>query len=250
MYKPLIWSGTVVMVILSIFLLVSTSKVWNTATTTNTVSFSGEGKVTAKPDIAKIQLSIVTEALTSKAAQDDNSKKSKAITDYLQKQGLGDKDIKTTGYNINRQYSTRPCLASDSYPCFIQKQVISGYHVNQSLEIKIRNLDNASNILDGVVATGANQVNELSFEIDNPDVLKTEARAKAIADAKNKANELESQVGISLGKIVNFSENTGGYPGPIYLQGKAMGLEGGSGPSIPTGESEIVVNVSLTYQIK
>ncbi len=230
------------MVILAIFLLASTNKVLNTAATTNTVSFSGEGKVVAKPDVAKVSLSIVTDALTSKTAQDDNSKKSKAITDYLKKQNIDDKDIKTTGYNIYPQYK---------YPQYGGQPTITGYQVNQSIEIKIRNLDNVSNILDGVVTAGANQVNQLSFEIDSPDALKAEARAKAITDAKKKAGELQSQVGISLGKIVNFSENTGGYPVPIYYDAKGLGMGGGgSGPSVPTGENEITVDVTLTYQIK
>jgi len=242
-YKPIIWSGTAILIILAVFLVVVTNQTLNTATTTNTVSFSGEGKVVAKPDVAKIQLSIVTDALTSKTAQDDNSKKSKAVTDYLKKQNIDDKDFKTTGYNIYPQYK---------YPQYGGQPTITGYQVNQSLEIKVRNLDSVSNILDGVVTAGANQVNGLTFEIDDPDTLKAEARAKAIADAKKKANELQSQVGISLGKIVNFSENTGGYPIPIYydakLEGRGMG--GGGGPTVPTGENEIVVNVSLTYQIK
>src|SRR3990167_8759894 len=201
-YKYLIWPGTAVLVILAVFLLASTNQVLNTAATTNTVSFSGEGRVVAKPDIAKVQLSIVTEALTSKLAQDDNSKKSKSITDYLKKQNIEDKDIKTTGYNIYPQYK---------YPQFGGQPQITDYQVNQSIEIKIRDLDKVSNILDGVVSAGANVVNQLSFEIDSPEALKAEARTKAIADAKKKANELKSQVGISLGKIVNFSENTGGY---------------------------------------
>lgn len=241
MYKPLIWSGTIVLIILAVFLLVNTNKVWNTAATTNTVSFSGEGKVVAKPDIAKINLSIVTDAPTSKAAQDDNSKKSKAVTDYLKKQNIEEKDIKTTGYNIYPQYK---------YSQFGGNPQITGYQVNQSMEVKIRDLDKVSNILDGVVSAGANQVNGLSFEIDNQDALKAEARAKAIADAKKKANELQSQVGISLGKIVNFSENTGGYP--IYFKSGAMETDGrgGGGPSVPTGENEITVNISITYQIK
>ena len=161
----------------------------------------------------------------------------------MKKQDIDDKDIKTTGYNIYPQYK---------YPQYGGQPTITGYQVNQSLEIKVRNLDSVSNILDGVVTAGANQVNGLTFEIDDPDTLKAEARAKAIADAKKKANELQSQVGISLGKIVNFSENTGGYPIPIYydakLEGRGMG--GGGGPTVPTGENEIVVNVSLTYQIK
>ncbi len=241
-YKPLIWSGAVVMVILAIFLLASTSRVLNTATTTNTVSFGGEGKVVAKPDIAKVDLSIVTDALTSKAAQDENSKKSKAVTDYLKKQDIDNKDIKTTGYNIYPQYK---------YPQYGGQPTITGYQVNQSIEVKLRDLDKVSDVLDGVVSAGANQISKLSFEIDDPEALKTEARQKAIEDAKKKADELEDQLGINLGKIVSFSENTGGYPIPIYYDSLKGGMGGGGdGPSVPTGENEIVVNVSLTYQIR
>ncbi len=230
------------MVILALFLLASTNKVLNTAATTNTVSFSGEGKVVAKPDIAKISLSIVTDALTSKVAQDENSRKSKAITDFLKKQSIDDKDIKTTGYNIYPQYK---------YPQYGGQPTITGYQVNQTMEVKVRDLDKISDILDGVVGAGTNQVNQLSFEIDDPDALKAGARAKAVADAKKKANELQSQVGISLGKIVNFSENTGGYPVPVYFETKGMGMGGGGGgPSVPTGENEITINVTITYQIK
>ncbi|HEY4474344.1 MAG TPA: SIMPL domain-containing protein [Candidatus Paceibacterota bacterium] len=242
-YKYLVWSGTVVMIVLAVFLIASTNQVLNTATTTNTVSFSGEGKVVAKPDIAKISLSIVTDALTSKTAQDENSKKSKTVTDYLKKQNIDDKDIKTTGYNIYPQYK---------YPQYGGQPTITGYQVNQSMEIRIRDLDKVSNILDGIVASGTNQVSQLSFEIDNPDALKSEARAKAIADAKSKANELKSQVGISLGKIINFSENTSGYPVPIYMKAEldGRGGMGGGGPSVPAGENEITVSVTITYQIK
>ena len=239
-FKPLIWSGTAVLVILSVFLLASTDKVVNTATTTNTVSFNGEGKVVAKPDIAKVSLSIVTDALTSKTAQDENSKKSKTVTDYLKKQSIDDKDIKTTGYNIYPQYK---------YQQYGGQPTITGYQVNQSLEVKIRNLDNASNVLDGVVTAGANQIGGLSFEIDNPDALKAEARKKAIEDAKKKASELQGQVGISLGKIVNFSENIGDYPTPLYYDVK-VGSMREDGPPIPFGENEISINVNLTYQIK
>ena len=242
-YKYLVWSGTAALVLLSVFLITITGHLSNTAATTNTVSFSGEGKVVAKPDIARVNLSIITDATTSKAAQDDNSKKSKAVTDYLKKQGVEDKDIKTTGYNIYPQYK---------YPPYGGQPTVTGYQVNESLEVKIRDLEKVSNILDGVVGAGANQVNGLSFEIDNPEELKTEARKKAIEDAKKKADELEGQVGIRLGKIINFSENTGGYPIPMYdtmkMEGRGMG--GGGGPSVPTGENEIVVSVYLTYQIK
>jgi len=244
------------LVILAVFLLVSTNQIANTAATTNTVSFSGEGKVSAKPDVAAVSFSIVTESATSKAAQDENSKKSQKVTDFMKNQRIADKDIKTTGYNVYPQYNyPRPCplgATSALYPCVEKEQRISGYQVTQLFGVKVRNLDNVGAILDGLVAAGANQVYNLGFQIDNPEKLKSEARAKAVEDAKKKALELESQVGIKLGKIVNYSENTGGWP--IYFEAKAISADGRGGgapaPSIPTGENEITVNVTLTYQIK
>ena len=238
--KPIIWSGTAVMIVLAVFLLASTNRVVNTAATTNTVSFSGEGKVLAKPDVAVISLSIVTEAPGSKSAQDDNSKKSKAVTDFLKSKNIGEKDIKTTGYNIYPQYK---------YPKYNKPEIV-GYSVSQTLEVKVRDLEKVSEILDGIVGAGVNQVNSLSFEIDNPESLKAEARKKAIDDAKKRADELEDQLGVDLGKIVNFSESTGGFQPQIFYEKAAVGGFGGEGPSVPSGENEIAVNVTLTYQIK
>ena len=234
--------GSVLLVVLVIFMLASIDQKLNTATTTNTVTFQGEGQVVAKPDIAVVSFSIVTEAATSKAAQDANSPKSKAITDFLKKQAVEDKDIKTTGYNIYPQYD---------YPRFDQPR-IKGYQVSQSFEVKIRNLDKASDIVDGLVTAGVNNISQLSFTIDEPEKLKDEARAKAIADAKAKAETLEKQIGIRLGKIINFQENSNGYGIiPIYSKAEFDGRGGGvDGPSLPTGENEISVSVTLTYQIK
>ena len=240
-YKYLIWAGIVALTILSLFLLAMTNQVVNTAKTANTVSFSGEGKILAKPDIAVISLSMVTEAATSKTAQDSNSQKSQAVTNFLQEQGIENKDIRTTGYNIYPQYR---------YPQN-DKPDISGYQVNQTIEIKIRDLDKVSPVLDGAVSAGVNQVNSLNFLIDDPDALKAEARTKAIENAKIKAKELEKQLGVRLGRIVNFSESVGGFPGPIFYEKVLDGnMGGGGGPALPAGENEIIVNVSITYQIR
>lgn len=249
------------MVVISIFFIVSINQKYNTATTTNTVSFSGEGKVSAVPDVAIVDFSVVTEAATSKAAQDQNSTKTQKLVGYLKSQNIADKDIKTTNYNIYPQYSSvRPCpmiLNSSGssivpgMPCVDKQPQITGYQVSESVEVKIRNLDNVSKILDGAVTAGVNQVGQLSFQIDNPEALKDQARAKAIADAKNKADALKSQLGINLGRIINFTEGTNGYPGPImYESVKGLGGGASSGPSVPSGENEITVDVTITYQIK
>ncbi|MDO8495156.1 MAG: SIMPL domain-containing protein [bacterium] len=241
-YKFLGWLGAVFLVVLSVFFIVSTNEKLNTAATTNTIVLQGSGKVLAKPDVAIVDFSIVTEGATSKDAQDKNSPKSKAVSDFLKKEGVEDKDIKTTTYNIYPQYV---------YPQYGGQAKITGYQVTQGYQVKIRDLDKASDIVDGLVTAGANNVNQLQFTIDEPEKLKEEARAKAIADAKEKASKLESQIGIRLGKIVNFSESTYGYPGPVFYD-KAMSAEGrgGGGPTFPAGENEVTVDITLTYQIK
>lgn len=241
--KPLVWAGTVVLVIFGLFLLVEINHVSNTAATTNTVSFNGTGKVTAKPDIAVISASIVTQDVNSKSAQDKNSVKSNAVNDFLKKQGIEEKDVKTSGYNISPQYK---------YPPYGGQPTITGYQVSQSYEIKVRDLDKISAVLSGLVTAGANEVNNLGLQIENPEELKSQARQMAIDDAKKKAKELEKQVGVRLGKIVNFSEGLNGYPVPMYAADKAYGM-GGGGPVVPTislGENDVVVDVTITYQIK
>ena len=239
----LVWIGAVLGVMLVVFVGVMTKQQLNTATTSNTVSFQGEGKVLAKPDVAKLSFSILTQAATSKAAQDSNSTKSNEVTSFLKKQGVEDKDIKTTNYNIYPQ---------QTYGINGGTPRITGYQVSQNFFITIRNLEQANKILEGVVAAGANQVDQLQFSIDKPEQLQAEAREKAIQDAKAKAKVLESQIGIDLGKIVNFQENISGMP--MYYD-KMVSLDGRGGgsvpmPSLPTGENEISIAVTITYQIK
>lgn len=243
-YKYLRWSGVLALLVLSVFLVTMTKQVKNTPTA-NTISFSGEGEVTAKPDIAKVEFAIVTQATTSKAAQDANSPKSKAVVDFLKKQGIEEKDIKTTSYIVSPQYE------QDEYPRYSTPK-ISGYEVTQKFELRIRDLDKTNTVLDGLVSVGVNNIANVSFTVDEPEKLQAEARIKAIADAKKKAKDLEKQLGIRLGKIVNFYENTGGYPGPFYLEAKEVDMGGGTGsePEIPVGENAIKVNVTITYQIK
>lgn len=238
-YKHLSWSGTAALLFLCLFLIVNTDAKLNEVTTSNTVTFTGQGKVLASPDVAVINLSIVTESASSKNAQDLNTTKSNAVVSFLKDQGVADKDIKTTSYNIYPQYR---------YPQYEQPQ-ISGYQVNQTIEAKIRDLGAVSKTIDGVVGAGANQVNSLNFTIENPEALQAQAREIAIKKAKEKASVLRGQIGINLGRIINFSEITGGYtPYPTY--DRAMGMGGGGGPSLPAGENEIIVDVSLTYQIR
>lgn len=262
--KILYWSMAGLLIILAVFFLVSINQKLNTATTTNTVSFSGQGKVFAKPDIATVEFGILTEAATSKEAQDANSKKSQKVTDFLKKQGLEDKDIKITYYNIYPKYSSyQPPVMYDqsqvqAYPVYpstplppvpIEPKIV-GYAVNQGFQVKVRDFDKLSGIVDGLVANGVNNINNLGFSIEDPEKVRSEARTLAIADAKKKADELKGKIGIRLGKVINFYEDIYGYGFDRGGFGGGIEALSAKGPSLPPGENEITVNVTLTYQIK
>ena len=234
------WAGLAVAVVLAVFLVVLTNQVSSTATTTNTVSFSGTGKVLAKPDVAIVDLSIVTEAATSKAAQDDNSTKSKAVVAFLKSQNIDDKDIQTSGYNIYPQYDYNN-----------GRSTLRSYQVSETITVKVRDLTKTDAVLAGVVTAGANQIGQLQLTIDNPEALKNQAREAAIKDAKAKADNLKEQLDIRLGNIVNFMEDNGTTP-PIMYAKSASGMGGGpaAAPEIAVGQNEITVNVTITYQIR
>lgn len=218
------------------------------------ITLAGEGKVSAKPDVAKISAAIVTQKEFLKEAQDENSKKSNVLIGYVKSEGVEEKDIKTAGYNIYPQYSyPRPCPDYSLCPLSEQRPKIIGYQVRNSVEITIRDITKAGDILAGVVGAGANEVSGITFTIDQPDALRAQARKKAVQDARAKADALARVLGKRVSDIVNFSES-GTFPPPIFFAREAaLGKGGGDAapsPSVQPGENEIVVNVSMTYEFK
>ena len=209
----------------------------------NTITISGKGSVFAKPDIGQVSLSIVHERPTVAEAQKESTDAANKVVAFLKSKGVEDKDIKTTDYSIYPQYN----YTQD------RGQIFRGYEVRQSVGVKIRKLDSVSDILAGAASAGANQVSNLTFTIDDPDQIKGQARSEAIVDAKTKAQELARELGVKLGRVINFTESEGGgYPPMMY---DSYGGKGGVGAAAPTptinpGENEVVSNVVVTYEIR
>ncbi|MFA6918727.1 MAG: SIMPL domain-containing protein [Patescibacteria group bacterium] len=211
----------------------------------NIVTVDGVGKVTAKPDVAMVNIGIITEGNSVTQIQKDNTSKMNAITKAIKDQfKIEDKDIQTTNYSINPKYDWTSGT-----------QKIVGYSISQSLNVKVRNFDNVGNILAKASELGANSVNGPTFTIDDPEVYKSQAREKAVAQAKDKAKVLADQVGISLGRIMNFSEGVSGNYSVPMMDSATYGMGGGVAtkavsPDIQAGSEDIQVNVSISYEIK
>lgn len=200
------------------------------------------GKVTAVPDIARINFGIEESGVSLKSVQDSVNQKSKNLVKELKKLGIEEKDIKTSAYNLYPDYDYE-----------VKPVKITGYRVSTNYDIKVRNFDKVNEVLLKGTEAGANVVGNVSFELSNEEKDKAveKARQEAVEKAKEKAKSLAKAAGISLGKIINISESQGyEYPGPIALK-SAVG-SGGAGvePDIKPGETEVTVNISISWEIK
>jgi len=207
-----------------------------------TITVSAEGKVNAPPDIALVNLSVVSQGKTVKAVRLDSNTKMNAVIDAVKKLGVEPKDITSTQYNL--------------YPSYVypdrQTPRIEGYNLTQEIQVKVRDLDKVEDILDAGIAAGANQVGQLTFDIDDPSGLKKQAREKAFATAKEKAQDMAKAAGVGLGRVITFSESEGGYYPPAYANYKMdMAVaESAGGAAIEPGSKELNINVSVTYEIE
>ncbi|MEK7148294.1 MAG: SIMPL domain-containing protein [Patescibacteria group bacterium] len=222
---------------------------------TNTISVEGTAEVFAAPDIANISFTIREEAAKVSDAQDKVAKKTKIALAGVRKLGVADKDIKTQNYSSYPKYEWREgtvtCQGLNCPPPRPGKQVIVGYEVSQSVSIKVRNLESVNALVDGLATAGVTEMQGPNFAIDDEDGLKAEARKQAIDKARAKAEVLAGDLGVTLVRIVSFSEG-GNYP--IYsrtmMSAEKSMLSSDSLPEIPQGEEKITSNVTVTYEIR
>jgi hypothetical protein len=215
-----------------------------------TISVTGEGEVMAVPDIGQFSFSVVAKGDDAVTAQEASGTKINEINAAIEAAGVERSDIKTEYYSLypTYTYETRPCIAGMYCP---GEQVQNGFEVNQTILVKVRNLDQAGTLLGLVGDKGATNISGLSFTIDDSSVLKDEAREKAIADARAKAEVLAKNLGVRLSKMVGYYEDEGMYP--YYGMGGDMRVQAESsfkGPDLPTGENKTTSRVTLTFQVK
>ena len=206
----------------------------------NSIVISEIGEVYASPDLAVVTFAVVNEAKSVTDAMNENSATMNNVINAVKEQGIEDKDLKTTSFNIYPRYE----YSEGTYG----KRTLVEYEVVQELQAKIRDLGKIGIIIERAADSGANRVDDLYLTIDDQDALKKQAREQAIAQAKVKAEELTLQLGVKLGKIVSFNEN---FYVPRYDTQFSMkeGIGGGEVPDIQTGENKISVSVVITYEI-
>ena len=200
----------------------------------------GQGNVSQAPDLVTISFGVTKSSSTVSDAQNQTNKAINSVLENLKNLGVSEKDLKTTNYSVNPNYS------------FEGVAKISGYTVVQNIELKIKDINNTNKAIDAITGNGGNLIGQVQFGFDDKTKAKLEdkARKEAVGNAKEKAQSLAKAAGVRLGKIINVTESQDGSPRFIALDAP---LRVGGAPEekteIPIGESSIKINIVLTYEI-
>lgn len=210
-------------------------------TTTNTDIFTatGVGEAEGTPQSARISLGITKTAKTTAEAKDQVNKTINQITADIKRLGVQEKDIKTANFSTNPDYD----YASG-------KNSITGYTVSQNLAVIFDTIDKANKAIDIATAAGANQIGGVNFTLDDTkkEELEQEARVKAIANAKEKAQKIAQAAGIRLGRVINIQESTDGQPIPMLYKASADTATTSEPTQLNPGENKIRIQVTLSYE--
>jgi uncharacterized protein YggE len=209
-------------------------------TVQRTITVVGVGKVSLVPDIAQLNVGAEDTANTVAEAKAKVDGQMAAIMAALKEIGIADKDIQTSNYSIYYEQQASPSSEGSS-----SAERRGVYHVSNTLLITVRDVTKAGDVLDTLVGVGANQVYGVSFTVSDEVKWQSQAREKAITDAKARAEELARLSGVEVGQVQAISEVIGSVSYPVAAE---RGLGGGS--AIVPGEQELSMQVQVTYAMQ
>ena len=205
------------------------------------ISVVGVGQVYVTPDIAYINVGVRSTADTVAEALEQNNAQAQTIKETLMEQGVDEKDIQTSSFNVYPQsdYDFQGTITRTYYA------------VENNVYVTVRELNNLGTTLDAVARGGANNIYGISFDVQDKSEAQTTTRELAIESARQQAEELAKAAGVALGEIISISTYTS-YPTPYY----DYGMGGGGGAAgiqavpIASGQMQITSQVTVVYAIK
>jgi len=204
------------------------------------LDISATGSVSRVPDLAIISAGVVTKSTTATGAISDNAARMERVRAALKRAGIADKDIQTSSISLNPDYRYENN----------QPPVLTGYQASNNVSVKFRDIRNSGKILDALVAEGANQINGPSLTIDKPEGAYDEARVKAIAAGRARAELYARSLGMRVVRLVSVSES-GGYsrpPMPMAMMAKAE--RGDSSTSIDPGSQDLEITLAMSFELR
>jgi len=206
----------------------------------NTISVSGTGTAKGSPDIATVNIGVMNRNDDPAKAVSENNSKMNAIMGAVKELGVDAKDIQTTNFSIHAEQH------------YDQKGRITNvtYVANNSVSITVRDLNKVGDVLGKSVSNGANSINGVNFGVSDPEKLQTQARDKAMANAKAKAEQMAKAAGTTIDKVMTISENIYEVAPQPLARGLAVSAADVSPVPVSAGQFEVTIQVSVVYVIK
>jgi uncharacterized protein YggE len=219
-----------------------------------TISVTGIGEVSAKPDLSTFSFTIEAKEADAKTAQNKVAETEAAILAYLKESKVEEKDIKTDNFNQSPRYEYPQTVCTQwSCPPAGEPKLI-GYQVSETVTVKVRDAGKVGELIANVGSKGATNISGVTFTIDNDEVQKAEARKLAIADAKQKAETLAKDLGVRLVRMNGYWEEQNGVPMPYGVGGDMMmkserAMVAPRAAEMPAGENTFTAQVNISYEI-
>ena len=204
------------------------------------LDINATGEVTRVPDVAVISAGVVSRAPTATAALQQTANRIERVLAALKRAGIADRDIQTSNVNLNAEYR---------YPANQSPQLV-GYTASNTVTIRFRDIGNSGKILDALVSEGANQINGPSLVVDKPEAALDEARAKAIAIGRGRADLYARSLGMRVVRVVAVNESGGSYPVPPPMPMYARAEAAQADTKIMPGEQKLQVNLAMTFELQ
>jgi uncharacterized protein len=209
------------------------------------ISVTGEASISVPPDLAEIDAGVATDGKTAREASDANNAAMAKVMQALKAASIDDKDVQTSRLSLQPQYaSNRPGSNLSGV------NQITGYRASNRVTIKLRDTGRVAGVIDTLVGAGANDVGNINFMVEHPSKLLDDAREKALADARRKAEIYAKAAGVALGAPLSISEGGGSFA-PVFraktmMPAAAMAVA----PPVAQGEETLSVSVNVTWAIK
>jgi hypothetical protein len=206
------------------------------------LDLSVTGEATRVPDLAIVTAGVVTRSANAATAIQDNADQMTRVIAALKHAGVADRDIQTSSINLNAEYR---------YPDN-QPPQLTGYTATNQLTVKFHDIRSSGKILDALVAQGVNQISGPNLTLEHPEEALNEARAKAVAEGRARAELYARSLGMQVARVVSVSES-GGYaappappPPPMPMMARAEAAY----TKIVPGEQQLQVNLSMVFELR
>ncbi len=204
------------------------------------LDISAVGEVSRVPDIAIISAGVVTRSTSATGAIQENADRMERVRAALKRAGIADRDIQTSSINLNPEYR----YAENQPPALV------GYTASNSVNVRFRDIRNSGRILDALVAEGANQINGPTLTIDKPEAALDEARTKALAVGRARADLYARALGMRVVRLLSVSEGGGISPPQPMVMMQTRAESGSADSKIDPGEQQLSVTVAMSFELQ